>query len=258
MAAAAVCTSCEKELDFHYHDVDPQLVIEGSLTDEGSWVTLTQTTPMDESMNRARITDATVRLIDVTSGVTTSLVPDESGAFHDAAPGIEGHVYRIDVTTGGCSYSSTSEMRPSTELLGLEMRWMKMPYDYVAVMQVSFTDPKDAGDCYWLRVYRNGEAYLWSVIDDCQSVDGVIREIIMTSRKNVDEEDDNKVLRDGDVITVSIASVSRDMMDYLVALQSDSNGPRMFSGDYCLGYFLASPVARGEIVYRPDQMEEVE
>ena len=32
LAAGPLCTSCEKELDFHYHGVEPQLVIEGGVT----------------------------------------------------------------------------------------------------------------------------------------------------------------------------------------------------------------------------------
>lgn len=54
LAAGTLCTSCEKELDFHYHDVEPQLVIEGCVTDEGTSVALTRTTPMDEPMNPAK------------------------------------------------------------------------------------------------------------------------------------------------------------------------------------------------------------
>ncbi len=258
LTAAVMCTSCEKELDFHYHDVEPQLVIEGNLTADGARVALTSTTPMDEAMNRHKITDASVRLTDMTAGTTVSLSPDADGVFTDALGGIEGHEYRLDVSAGGRSYSSVSTMGPSTDILALEFRWIKMPYDYVALLQVTFTDSPGVDDCYWVRLYRNGEAYLWSVLDDCHAVNGLIHEVIMTSRKDVDEEDDNMVLRDGDVVTVSVTAVSREMFDYLVALQSDSNGPRMFAGDFCLGYFLASPVGRSDIVYHPDQMEEVE
>lgn len=254
LAAGILCTSCEKELDFHYHDVEPQLVIEGCVTDEGTSVALTRTTPMDEPMNPAKITDAAVRLTDVTAGETKSLQPDASGIFTDATPGIVGHEYRLDVATGGLTYTSTSIMRPRSEICGVEFQWIKMPYDHVAVLQVSFTDPSSAGDYYWVRLYRNGEAYKWSVLDDSRAVDGIINEVLMTSRMDINEEDDNAVLLDGDVVTVTVSAISREMADYLEALQSDSNGPCMFSGSFCLGYFLASPVAESEIVFRPDQM----
>lgn len=191
----------------------------------------------------------------MTAGETKSLQPDASGIFTDATPGIVGHEYRIDVATGGQTYTSTSIMRPHSEICGVEFQWIKMPYDHVAVLQVSFTDPSSAGDYYWVRLYRNGEAYKWSVLDDSRAFDGIINEVLMTSRMDIDEEDDNTVLLDGDVVTVTVSAISREMADYLEALQSDSNGPCMFSGSFCLGYFLASPVAESEIVFRPDQMD---
>jgi hypothetical protein len=46
------------------------------------------------------------------------------------------------------------------------------------------------------------------------------------------------------------------MHDYLEALQNDSNGPAMFSGDKCLGYFVATSPVSASIVFRPDEIPE--
>lgn len=35
-----------------------------------------------------------------------------------------------------------------------------------------------------------------------------------------------------------------------------SNGPRMYSGDFCLGYFLAAPVAESAVIFHPDELTE--
>ena len=62
------------------------------------------------------------------------------------------------------------------------------------------------------------------------------------------------MLRDGDVVTCTVSTVSRPMHDYLEALQNGSNGPAMYTGARCLGYFMAtSPVSRS-IVFHPDQI----
>lgn len=45
----SILVSCEKELDFRYHDVDSQLVIEGRTSESGTTVSLTRTCPMDLS-----------------------------------------------------------------------------------------------------------------------------------------------------------------------------------------------------------------
>lgn len=81
-------TGCEKELDFKYHDIDPIVVIEGELTPEGAKVGITMTTPMDEPMDRTHLTDATVRIEDITEGITYDLSVDEEGFFRNPTPGI--------------------------------------------------------------------------------------------------------------------------------------------------------------------------
>ena len=60
--------SCEKELDFRYHDIDPVPVIQGVLTEDRCEVSITLTSPMDEPMDRTHVTDAVVELRDLSSG----------------------------------------------------------------------------------------------------------------------------------------------------------------------------------------------
>lgn len=250
-------TGCEKELDFKYHDIDPILVIEGSLTQTGAEVSLTLTTPMDEPMNRERLTDAEVMIADLTSGEEVSLAPDSEGVFLSDTPGIEGHRYRLTVKRDGEVYTAESTMGGEVDITGMEFNWIKMPYDYVAVLQVSFTDdPESDEDCYWLRLYRNGEAYKWIAINDMLSTNGIINEVMMTTRMDLDEEDEADKLEDGDVVKATVVPVSRAMHDYLEALSvGNSNGPRMFDGGFCLGYFLAGPVTAKEIVFRPGEIK---
>lgn len=247
--------SCEKELDFEYRDIDPILVIEASLTQSGARASLTETTSMDEPMNRERLTDATVILTDLTAGISAELLPGERGEYENTVSGEPGHLYRLDVTRGDISYTSQCLMSEPVEMLGVEFGWIKMPYDHVAVLKVSFTDPQTtAGDCYWVRVYRNGEAYMWTEVTDNLASGGVIEEVMMTSRMDTSEEEDDTVLRDGDVVTATVTPISREMYDYLTALSADSNGPSMFSGGFCLGYFLAAPVATGSVTFCPDNI----
>lgn len=249
--------SCEKELDFKYNDVESQLVIEAILSEEGSTVSLSQTVPMGDPLKISQLTDAAISLKDITENRSYSLSVDEKGIFYEGTPGIPGHEYGIEVTCNGQYYYSSCVMRQASDILSLDFQWIKMPYDYVAVLQVSFTDPANTtDDCYWIRIYRNGESYMWLLSDDRRSVNGIINEVTMTSRKDISDEDDATVLRDGDIVSVAVAPISREMYDYLTALQSDSNGPRMFEGAYCLGYFMAAPISKSEIEFRPSEMKE--
>ena len=252
----ALLTSCEKELEIRYHDIDPLTVIEAELTPDGARVGITMTTPMDEPMDLTRLTDATVTLADLTDGTLVSLSADADGFFRDPTPGVIGHDYRLTVERGGAVYEAEATMYPQVEILGLEFNWIQMPYDHVAVLQGQFTDIPGQDDYYWIKLYRNGEIYQWGEMNDKGVEDGILTFITMTSRRDTDEEDDEDVLYDGDTMTATVTPVSRAMFDYLEALQNDSNGPAMFSGDRCLGYFLAtSPVSR-TITFHPDEIPD--
>lgn len=255
--AAMMLVSCEKELDIKYRDIDPIPVIEGALTTGGATVALTMTTPMDEPMDRTRLTDAAVELADLTSGEIVTLTPDTNGDYVSDIPGVPGHDYRLTVSRAGAVYTSECRMFTAPEIAGMEFNWIKMPYDHVAVLQVLIADdPATMGDCYWVRVYRNDEIYRWTYVRDNLAEDGYIAEVIMTSRRDVDEEDDDEVLVDGDVVSATVTRISRAMYDYLEAISSDSNGPSMFAGDFCLGYFTAGGMSGRSVVFRPADIPE--
>ncbi len=262
-SAAVLVSSCEKEMDFRYHDIAPLTVIEGMLTPEGVRVGITLTTPMDEPMDTTRLTDANATLYDLTSATSYALAPDSDSFYTCDITPEAGHVYRLSVGHGGHIYEAAARLYPPTRILSLEFNWIKMPYDHVAVLQGRIIDdPVSTGDCYWVKVYRNGKIYLWSELDDRGTEDGIKTFTFMTSRMDTEKEDVDEVLLDGDVITVTVSPVSREMHDYLEALANDSNGPAMFSGSTpgnttettpgCLGYFLATSPVSSTIVFHPD------
>ena len=250
--------SCEKELDFKYHDIEPQLVIEGTLAHEGARVALSLTTPMDEKIEKNYLTNADVFLSDLTSGKEIELTPDENGVFtNDFMPEI-GDDYRLKVSYQGKEFYSRCTMRGATRILALMFQWIKMPYDHVAVLQITFADLESEDDCYWIKILRNGEPYKWIMSDDRGAVNGAITEVIFTTRRDLSEEDEKDILRDGDEVKVIINTISREMYDYLIAIENDSNGPAMFEGDFCLGYFMASDSVSDSIIFRPDEISQYE
>lgn len=256
VAAAALLTSCEKELDFHYHDIDPQLVIEGSLTADGARVVLNNTTPMDEPMDLTPLTDAEVSITDLNTGDIHALEPDEQGIFTNDIPGVAGHDYRLTVLRDGKTYISECKMRPGVEITGLRFEWLDMMGDKMAMLTVEFTDNTATDDYYWVRCYRNGEYYSWTVKNDYVGMNGIVSHTFTTTHQDLKDENDRQALHDGDVMTVTVTPISKDMVDYLSALSNDSNGQPMFNGNQCLGYFLAGAVASSDIVFHPDEIPD--
>lgn len=255
LAACALC-SCSKELDFEYHYIPPLTVIEGELTPAGAKVGITLTTPMGEPMDRTRLTDATVTLTDLTTGLTTALTPDSDGFFRSSAGSTAGRDYRLSVSRGEATYEADAGMFGPVTITGMEFSWIRMPYDYVAALRVRFTgNPADADACYWIKLLRNGEIYSWGTLDSrAADASGTLTYIAITSRRDTDEEDDATVLFEGDVMTAEIAGISAAMRDYLEALANDSSGPAMFAGPRCLGYFCANSPASRSVTFHPTDL----
>ena len=46
LLAVALFTACTKEIDFDFHEVDPIVVIEGRVTNEGSTVVVSRSRPL--------------------------------------------------------------------------------------------------------------------------------------------------------------------------------------------------------------------
>lgn len=255
LAVMFLFSSCEKELDFEYHDIYPQLVIDASLTEKGISVSLTNTTPMDEPMDTVRLRDASVVLTDLTADCSTVLHTDSRGYYVSDTRGITDHDYRLDVVRAGKHYSATGKMLKASEVTGLKFIWIKMPYDDVAALQISFTEAQEGIETYWVRIFRNGKPYSWVVINHALPAEGIINLTVMTTRRDTEEEEDKNVIHDGDVISVSVTPVSLRVYDYLSALSADSNGPSLYDGDFCLGCFITAPAAAARIVFRPDEIE---
>lgn len=230
ITAACTLCACEKELDFRYHDIAPINVIESYVSDEGMQAIITETTPVDEPMNTTRMTDAKVVISDIDNGKSWQLQPDSRGIYTCNETGIENHNYLIEVERDGKYFSASAVMLPPTRISSLSFSWIKMPYDYVAALEVSFEEnPSKDGECYWVRIYRNGEPYRWSATDDrFADGKGTLSLVFRTSRRDISEEDENEVLREGDIVSAGVTPISHSMYEYLEALTSgNSNGPHV-------------------------------
>lgn len=249
-----ILSGCEKELDFEYHDIEALPVIEGCLTQTQASVSISWTTPMDEPFDTLYVKDADVMLTDLTSGESYTVSANADGVYQRDMTGVPGHNYRISVFIEGKTYTSESVMLSPVVILGLQFFWIKMPGDDMAALQIRFTDNPLTPDYYWVRLYRNGKPYAWSVITDQTSVDGIIEEVVTTTHRDEKQEDEKQLLRDDDEVKVSVIPISRSMFNYLNAIMADSNGAPQYYGDKCLGYFLTSPIASSTIKYHPDEI----
>lgn len=246
---------CEKELDFKYHEIEPIPVIEGNLSQDGAEVKITYTTPVDLPLDTEGVTDAMVVIDDLTDKREQILTVGEDGVFRSIAGGIPGHDYRLRVKMGDKNYVCDSPMYQPVMLLDFGFNWVHVPIGDMAVARVVFLDdPTDDVECYVVKLYRNDEVYAINTISTIQAVNNVLVQLIPTTQRGNDgtvNEDGSEILR-GDKVTVTVQPITRRYYDYLVSIGQGSNGNNLFTGDYCLGYFLAAPITTATLTFNPD------
>ena len=247
-------TGCEKEIYIDYHSTGKVIVVEGLLTNETAEIILTSTRNMEDSIKSTAIEGAIVTLSG--SNGFSEVLEYQSGRYRSPsdATGFPGVTYTLSVVLDGHEYVSCSVMQQQAGIKSAAFNWVDIMSLRVLVYQIEINDIEGEENYYCYRMYRNGENYRWDVFSDRGYVDDVITLDIfcMTDHDSERTEDENKrILIDGDVITLEVITIDRRTYDYLYSLglseRSSANPVSNFSGG-CLGYFSAQSVSRLETV----------
>lgn len=269
LLALVALTACEKEIDFDYHEVDPIVVIEGRVTNEGMEVVLTKSRSVNDSVPAAGLDGA--RVVVATDDETVELSFDEAtGTYRSPQTAVPGKTYRLTVDFEGTRYTATSVMQEPSLILNTEFTWQKVLDDQLLAYQVTATDPDSLQRNYfWYRLDRQSsrpdladvdlsKPYRWNVFDDRGNPPGLIlRDIMCMSKRIADEnkKDDRKsILYEGDTLVLQWMTIDAAAFDYFRSLNSGQNSganPRTNIAGGCLGYFLAGYVTRtAPVVFR--------
>ena len=118
-------TGCKKEIDFDFHEVEPVVVIEGRVTNEGAVVTVTQSRSVTDSVRPHCLPGAVVTI--TTEGNTTTLPYDAaSNSYRSATAGVAGNTYQLDVDFAGHHYEASAYMPLAAPILSADFFWMSM------------------------------------------------------------------------------------------------------------------------------------
>ena len=258
-AGIALLTSCEKELDFAYNNIEPLYVVEANLTDDGAVAKLSQTLDMADTVWNKDITNASV-VITGEDGSRFVLHHDSAGIYSSKeAQGIPGTKYTIHVEIGDYVTESSSIMQEPFSVKDCYMYKYLLMSDDIYAVRVDVNDEGLKDSYYHALVTRNGEPYKWMIIDN-RGQYGVV-EIDLGCFVDSDMEDHKEdILEDGEKIDVEVRKVDRKIYDYYwsraIGLDTYSNPLRDFTNN-TLGYFSACSVQkmptmtfnRKEIVY---------
>jgi len=267
-------TACKKEIEMDYREVEPLVMIEGRVTNEGVSVLITRTRNMDDPARGKGLAGAHVRI--ETDGVSEQLLYDASTGCYLSPSGMKGQTgktYRMTADFEGGHYEASSTMPPPADIMSAQFRWLDFMNDRMLFFCFEATDAMpNQLNYYWCRMDRQTtnpwllehvdltEAYRWGVFDNRGAAPGIIIHDIMCMTKNnaeKDKEDDRKrLLYDGDIVTLTLMAIDHPTFEYFKSLSSGQRGganPKSNIEGGCLGYFTAGNVSRANpVVYHPD------
>lgn len=203
----AVATSCTEVIDVELNDSNPQLVIEGILTDQptGNAVTLTESGSYSNPGTYPTVSGATVILKDDSGQTTLSEV--EPGMYAFPEPGQAGVTYELEVQLDGETYSGVSTLPNSVPLDSLIfIDRPSNPFFTVEgtyVLTVEFDDPPGE-DTYIFGILEvNGEQVSSALYEDSRT-DGTRQQLVFF----------DAVIDPGDQVTVIAQAMDRTAYDY--------------------------------------------
>lgn len=255
-------SSCQKIISVDLHTTNPQIVIEGTITDQpGPYtVVITETgNYFEPSLTFPVVSGALVTIVDDT-GVIDTLKEQAGGKYlTERTKGLPQRAYTLTVVAGGKEYQAMSFMPEKVFIDSLYTAPLReRDGDYGYYIHVMFRDPPQPGNYYCLRIHTDkepgdsltGQRYLLysDKITDGNEADYQIR----AGRKNISP---------GDTLTVELLSIDKAAYDYFSTLNdvlATDRSPTSLSpanpntnlSNGSLGYFAAYTIDTKIIVLR--------
>ncbi|MBI5540319.1 MAG: DUF4249 domain-containing protein [Bacteroidia bacterium] len=251
-----VISSCEKVVNIDLNSKDPQIVIEGIITDQpGSYtIKLTNTANFDELNNFPSVSSASVIISD-NAGNSETLTETSAGIYTTSTiQGTIGRTYTLKVTANGKEYSAVSKMPSSVNIDTLNIVTEQSPRGSSKTIYVNFVDPIGTDNYYRFIKIINGVTQKSIYVEDDLLKDGEAINQPLFARG----QDETK-LKPGYTVTIELQSIDKDVYDYFrTLLQLSSSGlinqsaspanPLSNISNGALGYFNACAVTSKTII----------
>lgn len=282
-----VLTSCEDVIDLQTDGGEPQLVVDGWLTNLAG----SQNIKLRLSasyFNNAAAKPALGAKVTVTANGTNvyefkDLKNDGNYVWtpKDTKPLASiGNTYKLTIEYGGETYTSESLMRrvPPIDSIAYEYKERTLVADdapkngYLAEFYAN--DPIGQGDCYWIRHSRNGKLYnkadeITIAYDGAFSVgssaDGF--QFILPIRQSITTRNTIDLYAEKDTLKVDLYSISLDAFYFLFQVRQESTNQGLFAtapaniptnvknvkenGKKALGFFGVSAVSSLQTIIDP-------
>ena len=250
-------SSCKKDIEIDYHQVDPIYVVEASVSNEGMEARISQTNNMDDNSTTSNIDNAVV-VVTGSDGSSKTLTYSKNGIYKSSAVGIPGVEYTIDIQFDGHHFTSSSIMQKMPKMNNFRFIRKKIVTENYQMGELLLQDIPNEENWYFMHIYRNHLGYRWAVKRDDTNPNGELQQLFTFAREGSDDKD---LLQEDDWLHIEIRAIDKKSYDYFYSMQiMDNTGTNPipnFTGG-CLGYFSAYSQITYDCEFHEADVEDVE
>lgn len=252
-----VLASCQKVIDIEVNSSTSQLVIEGNITNiRGTqYVTVSRSVAYTEPNNFPAVTGADVRVTDNLGNSYKFSEMQRGNYAFGSLRGQSGRTYTLTVKVDDQTYTATSTMPAPVMVDSLSLSKVTFGSSERKLIAVNYTDPKGIANQFRYVLRINGKATNRIYVEDDRLTDGnVIKEDLYP----YDDNDDTEDLKKGDLASVEIQCIDKNIFNYWYTLRSQRRGgpnggttpgnPPSNLSNNALGYFSAHTYQTLDIV----------
>ncbi len=218
---AFVLQACEKVIDLNLKNIEPQLIIEGNVDNEGqpAFVKISRSVNFNSPSNYPGVSGAVVSISEV-GGNTYSLNETITGYYSNRnLRGVIGKTYNLSVLLNGKTYTASSTIPRQAKIdTIIQNKFLTARDGNVPSLEVYYRDLPGFGDYAHIvqEVNRKSVPLLFNVDDDRFSDGGIVPFQIV----NID----NNKLKVGDTVRLQLRFVDQFVYRYLRGLQDNALG----------------------------------
>lgn len=249
LVITSLLSGCMKIIDVDLKNSDPQLVVEGIVTNSSpASVTISKSVPFSTSNNFPPVSGAIVRVADDAGGEYALTETSTGNYVNNALVGVEGRTYNLTISLNGKEYKSSSTMPSQVNMDTILLEQIAFITENIWIVKPKYTDPPGFGNYYRfiekINNVRNPTIWVW---DDKLSNNGVSTRPLIQG---------DSTIKLNDTIEVEMQCIDRNIFRYFSALQSlqdnsttPANPDTNITGGV-LGYFSAHTSQKKKVVVK--------
>lgn len=247
--------ACEDVINIDLKDVEPQIVIEGTITDQPAacMVKISKTGDYFEPSTFPAVSGAIVKIMDDAGNSETLFEPETGIYISDSLQGIPGRTYTLTVIAEGKEYTANSVMPHSLHLDSLSYEYQSGGFGADKKegykLHCYFIDPAGIDNYCRFKVYKNEELVKGFFLYHDKYTDG----------NRIDFSHLGELFDLNDTLRVELLTVNEATYDYLSTLEKVSGignqgpsatpaNPNTNLSNDALGYFGAFAVRADNII----------